>query len=83
MAPFVVLQRIRNALYINFSYILESVTRFSYCLGIDLAAWHVLFICNFDFEYGIQCKKKNLHKMHSSCESAFLLSTKTQDTNQV
>lgn len=58
MAPFVVLQRICNALYINLSYILESITCFSYYLGIDLAAWHILFICNFGFEYGVQCKKK-------------------------
>lgn len=79
MAPFVVLQRICNALYINLSYILESITCFSYYLGIDLAAWHILFICNFGFEYGVQCKKKkkkNLHKIYSSYKSAFLLSTK-------
>lgn len=58
MAPFVVLQRIRNALYNNLSYILESITHFIYYWGIDLAAWHVLFICNLDFEYGVQCKKR-------------------------
>lgn len=82
MAPFVVLQRIGSALYINLSYILESITHFSYYWGIDLPVWHVLFIYNFDFEYGVQCKK-NLHKIHSSYKSAFLLSTKTRDTNQV
>lgn len=59
MTPFVVLQRIRNALYINLSYILESITRFSYYLGIDLTAWQVLFICNFGFEYGVQCKEES------------------------
>lgn len=59
MAPFVVLQRIRNALYINLSYILESKTRFSYYLGIDLTAWQVLLICKFDLEYGVQCKEES------------------------
>lgn len=49
MAPFVVLQRIRNALYINLSYILENIIFFSYYLDINLTAWQILFICNFDF----------------------------------
>ena len=82
MAPFVVLQRIRNALYINLSYILENMYFFSYYLDIDLTVWQIQYRCNFDFENGVQ-RKKNLHKIYSSYKSAFLLSTKTQDTNQV
>lgn len=64
MAPFVVLQRIRNALYINLSYTLENIILLVIIWTVIQLLWQVLFICNFDFDYGV-LRKKNLHKTHS------------------